>query len=179
MKLSHLILFPIVAVVSWLALERAGIVSTPRTDDPVATMQAMVRRFPAEASIEGFAPRSLYGVAYNVKKTDSLSAPIVGTITFTEFFAGTEIPYELVFHWQDGRWEYERLICLSSQVNTPLFADRMESAPEIMAFTHGGAVPAPRPADTRSAAVAPTPRSAQISKPTPGWDRYGNPIRAR
>jgi hypothetical protein len=115
----------------------------------VAALERMVANFPKSIHRSPDQLSELVDVTYNVRKTDSLSAPIVGTISFAEpLFADEDVRYELIYHWRDGSWDYQGITCLSPEVNTPVFEAQMAATPEIAAFTQGiplSTIQAPEP----------------------------------
>ena len=95
--------------------------------DPIKSFKELVTRFP-KGSIgkSGETTYDIVDVTFDVKKTDSLINPIIGTINFTtkltmpnppqvQKMLGEKnhtnyVPMEMVFHWQGDHWKFERLV---------------------------------------------------------------------
>jgi hypothetical protein len=98
--------------------------------DQVKSFKELVTRFPTR-SIGAEGTKEAYDivitdVTFDVKKTDSLMNPVVGTINFTtsdihEYSPGYQITgiaekrysvtnsMQMVFHWQGDHWKFERI----------------------------------------------------------------------
>lgn len=103
-----------------------------RTIDPVKAMETLVREFPRRYRTPKGSTIGIGNVAFNVKKTDSLVTPIVGTVDSSE----AACDFEYVFHWRQNRWVFSRLICLDNgmdHTNTSGGNERWES-PEFRVF---------------------------------------------
>lgn len=121
--------------------------------------------------------KELHSVTYNVRKSDSVSAPLIGIIGFSQtLYTGKDVDYELIYHWRDGAWRYQHLVCLTPDVNVPLFEASMALAPEIRCFTQHGKLLA----DVVSAAIAEQRRERQAKKQqgaTPQTSSPAAPVR--
>jgi hypothetical protein len=95
MKLFLFTLLVAVALGGWYVAQHPNAVSVTFANDPVDEMRKLAASFPSGYS----------DVSYNVRKTDSLVSPIIGTI---DFYDG--ISYEYVFHWTGGKWRLHQLL---------------------------------------------------------------------
>lgn len=135
MKLGRCVFVIVVAALAYAVLKR------PSADAPVKAMEKLVRAFPTEVH----RPREkvaneIVDLTYNVEKTQSLSAPIVGSIRFAFPFLLSEVRYEMIYHWHDERWVFQRLECLSTHVAQDAFRLSILSAPEMDSFIRFGKV---------------------------------------
>ena len=135
--------FLIIIVVALLAFIAYRLSEQPRKEAAEATavreLEKLVAGFPKDYYVREDYRKELHGVTYNVRKSDSVSAPLIGIIGFSStLYAGKDVDYELIYHWRDGAWRYQRLVCLTPDVNVPLFEADMALTPEIRCFTQYG-----------------------------------------
>lgn len=74
-------------------------------NDPTAAMEKLAKVFPRQTTGNDGGAMGLSDVSFDVKKTDSLVNPIVGTIHFYN-----AIDYRMAFQWKSGKWVFTRLI---------------------------------------------------------------------
>ncbi len=142
MKFLAVLVVALLAFIAWRMNEQPRKEAEERK--AVEALQRLVAVFPKSAQRNLGERTRLFDVSYNVKKSDSVSAPLIGMIGFSEpLYLGKDVRYDLVYHWQDGVWKYQRLICRAMDVNVPVFEAGMEASPEINWFTtHGTPQPA-------------------------------------
>lgn len=158
--------FLLIIVIALLGFIAFRLCDQPRKEsdeaNAVRELEQLVAAFPKVYydNING-CNKELHGVTYNVKKSDSVSAQLIGIIKFSEtLYRGKDVDYELIYHWSDGAWQYQRLLCLTPDVNVPVFESNMALAPEIRCFTqHGKLVP-----DIVSAATVEQQRERKAEK---------------
>ncbi len=104
------LIFVVIVVLGFFAWPQMKESLKPKKE-PGQEMAKIAAEFPMEThwGAKGYAHTD---VSYNVKKTDSLINPIIGTLRFSQVYG---LDYEYVFHWVDGeRWEFGKAICLSN-----------------------------------------------------------------
>jgi len=129
--------------------------------DPVEAMEHLVAKFPTEVFFQSGEQNRVRDVSHDVKKTDSLSTPIIGLIDFAvPLYPGKNVAYELVYHWKNEQWVFSSLRCLTRDVNQPVFEEQMLRVPQIASFIRGGEVD-----------------SAEVAKGIAEWEaKYKKPI---
>jgi hypothetical protein len=109
------------AVALAVACEKAPVVTPTPTPtptptatvepDPVKSFEKLVTRFPTGSiGKSGETVYHLVDVTFDVKKTDSLINPIIGTINFTSTTDHFPLNMQMVFHWQGDHWKFEQLV---------------------------------------------------------------------
>jgi hypothetical protein len=92
--------------------------------DPVASFKVLVASFPTEGIVpsvpanDPYRRYSIYDVRFDVRKTESLVAPLIAVIDFSKEYPNSPAgyhpeygpcPVRLVFHWEGSRWKYDRI----------------------------------------------------------------------
>lgn len=102
-------------------------------------MEARVANFPRSGHDQWGEETEFYDVRYNVKKTDSLSAPIIGIVTFK--LPGLDVfEFEIIFHWRGEQWVFSDSRCLNLRVNHEAWDAFAMRAPEIASWIVHGTV---------------------------------------
>lgn len=73
-------------------------------NDPAVAMEKLAKDFPRRTTGNDGGVMGLSDVSFDVKKTDSLVNPLVGSILFYN-----SIDYRMVFQWKSGKWIFSRL----------------------------------------------------------------------
>ncbi len=105
--MKNLLAILVIAVACYLIVNRDALLHKPAAEanDPTAAMEKLVRSFPRQTTSNNGEAMGLSDVSFDVRKTDSLVNPIVGTIHFYN-----TIDYRMDFHWKSGKWVFTRLI---------------------------------------------------------------------
>lgn len=82
-----------------------------KSDDPIQSMAELRSQFPNQINVKSAEDfQGIADVRYDVKKTDSLVNPLLGSIRFHH----CGIDLELVFHWKENHWVFTQIVCLEN-----------------------------------------------------------------